>query len=975
MSRAFHLRRNQPVVTTFVVAAFLWSATPTLADNYVTYAPIGPAFASSDTNATAFIHHSILTVGTQQFVTYYNNNENVTVARRTLGDDNWDVYPTSFTAYDVSDGHDVISFGIDGAGYMHLSWGMHNNSLLYAKSTAPVTGSNAIAFTGVIAMTGFENTVCYPQFYELPDGDLLYFFREGGSGDGDSYWDRYDVSAGTWHTVHGGTGQSPFFRGSPWSPDYNLYPNLAAFDSTGTLHLTGTIRYNDDSPTGQSGFQTNHDVFYFRSFDEAVTWVRMDGTPYTLPISEFGENGDPNTAAEVALTIPEGSSLINQCSMTVDADDRPVFAMYWAPEAALGNHARQYMLGWYDGSQWHTSQITNHATDYDPDGDGTNEPIPESQLFNYRMSRPAVLVDDDNRVFVLYSDYHRGGVVTAAWSDDRVHWNFVDLTNEDAGGWEPTVDMVMWQTEHQAHMLYLPTGHNSVETAQVLMWDAAAFIADPPQPPAVGPGVVLLADTFESTILGDAATQAGALAPATYTTNGASSDAGNGLLRLNVASSAGSGYVSPLIDLTTAGIASAGGYMVTLTGVDPVVGGDGTSSDWFGVSVLRTNTSGTDPIVLNSPYAMLLRDDGEAAAFTSGMTVLQQIVDPTPPQAYAQRFVVEYLTNDGTGPARVSSFVSLPATDTVIYAHNFDGSGGALNGTAVDVGGATWQAGAAFRDNGAVNTVVSSTANGQAAFLPFAPESGYIYTLAVEVENHYADWIACGFLPALPPGGDWTATDYTVRHSNNGAYAWMLTRESTGDNQQAFCGPSTASQAFSGNLVTTATPVEITIVLDTRAATWTAQFFLNGVSRGVYNLGSGANTSIGGVGFSRDRNATTGTGGLVDNFLLTVSAGSATLDNLALVHTAVLPNAPLTARFFTLEARNAFSAVEALEVRALVPGDANLDCIVDLLDANTLFDALGGSGERLDGDFTLDERLDLEDVAILQQNYGFGLTR
>jgi hypothetical protein len=28
----------------------------------------------------------------------------------------------------IADGHDVISLGIDGDGYMHLSWGMHGDA-------------------------------------------------------------------------------------------------------------------------------------------------------------------------------------------------------------------------------------------------------------------------------------------------------------------------------------------------------------------------------------------------------------------------------------------------------------------------------------------------------------------------------------------------------------------------------------------------------------------------------------------------------------------------------------------------------------------------------------------------------------------------------------------------------------------------------------------------------------------------------
>jgi hypothetical protein len=35
--------------------------------------------------------------------------------------------------------------------------------------------------------------VTYPKFQTLPDGDVLFLFREGGSGNGDWYLHRYDT--------------------------------------------------------------------------------------------------------------------------------------------------------------------------------------------------------------------------------------------------------------------------------------------------------------------------------------------------------------------------------------------------------------------------------------------------------------------------------------------------------------------------------------------------------------------------------------------------------------------------------------------------------------------------------------------------------------------------------------------------------------------------------------------------------------
>lgn len=220
------------------------------------------------------------------------------------------------------------------------------------------------------------------------------------------------------------------------------------------------------------------------------------------------------------------------------------------------------------------------------------------------------------------------------------------------------------------------------------------------------------------------------------------------------------------------------------------------------------------------------------------------------------------------------------SAQTVIYNHSFSGSGGPLNGTPETVSGTLWQAGDVFLDNGVVQTLVAGSANGQAAWLPFSPANGLIYTATATILNTQPNWIAFGFMPATPPGGlSWTDTSFQVRHSNNGAYLWALTRNNpTQNDQQAFVGPNTSGglSNFNGDLVDSSQPVEIKIVLDTTAPTWTAEFFLNGVSREVVNVPDAAKTAIGGIGFSRDRNATDNPGGQIQSFSLTVIPEPAT---------------------------------------------------------------------------------------------------
>lgn len=227
----------------------------------------------------------------------------------------------------------------------------------------------------------------------------------------------------------------------------------------------------------------------------------------------------------------------------------------------------------------------------------------------------------------------------------------------------------------------------------------------------------------------------------------------------------------------------------------------------------------------------------------------------------------------GLAWAATIALAASQAAAAVIYQENFSRTGAALNGKAVGPTAANWAAGSAYLDNGTVGTVVGS-ATGQAAHLPFAPQSGTVYTLKASILNTFADWIGVGFFPALPSGGSWTATNSAMRHSNANGYAWGLTRNNaTANDQEFFNGNNTNNPlaGVNGDLVNPLAAVDVKIVLDTTAATWTATYFLNGVQRGTTQaLPAGANTGIGGVGFSRTSNGSAGTGGVVSNFELSV---------------------------------------------------------------------------------------------------------
>jgi hypothetical protein len=446
----------------------------------------GYAYAgASAINAVAFICSGLMTVSNQQFFAYYGRhqtdpsyayNNTIWIARRTLGSSVWQVFRTTFTADDITDGHDVVVFGIDGGGYMHLSWGMHDANLHYARSTAPVVGSQSVSFGPDLGtMTGVETSVTYPQFFALPNGDLLFLYRIGASGGGDTWLNRWSVAGQTWTNVNA-SGGSPiqFIKGLWPSTNYNAYPNMPCLDAAGNFYLVWTWR---ETPA----YQSNHDLNFAKSTDGGITWRRFDNTPYDLPISKSGESGDPNTVAEVIVPIPQNYSLINQAGMSLDAFNNPVVATWWAPGSGTNNYRRQYMVAFPDtNGLWQTRQISNR----------TNDP-PGTMMLDSAvrdLGRPVVVCDQQDRLIVLYRDNFGSNGLTLAYSLPyaldplRTNWTTLDLTTDNLGNYEPVIDLARWQRDNVLDMVYQPSSGegyapptNTASPIGVLEWNAAAY--------------------------------------------------------------------------------------------------------------------------------------------------------------------------------------------------------------------------------------------------------------------------------------------------------------------------------------------------------------------------------------------------------------------------------------------------------------------------------------------------------------------
>jgi hypothetical protein len=274
--------------------------------------------------------------------------------------------------------------------------------------------------------------VTYPQFYALADGDLLFVYRDGRSGSGDTMLNRWDAKRGTWHAV-----AHPLITGEGAR---NAYVNLFAIDARGGWHLSWVWRESPD-------VASNHDIMYAFSPDQGHTWRSSDGRAYTLPITA--------KSAEIAWAVPQAHELINQTSMTADDAGHPMVATYWRAE---GSEVPQFHLVWHDGSRWRDNQVGTRSQPFRLSGGGTKR-IP--------VSRPLVIAGK-GAVHVIFRDEERGPGISVATSADAAHavWRVRTLSSTPVGQWEPTHDAVAWQRDGKLYLFVQFVGQGDGESLE-----------------------------------------------------------------------------------------------------------------------------------------------------------------------------------------------------------------------------------------------------------------------------------------------------------------------------------------------------------------------------------------------------------------------------------------------------------------------------------------------------------------------------
>lgn len=379
--------------------------------------PVTEAWAGNSVNAVVFRKNSVVTHGKTQFTAFYNQQGKLVLAKRTLNTKKWEISETQYSG-NIRDAHNTISIMTDGDGFLHVSWDHHGHKLNYARSVAPLS----LQLSEKIPMTGnYETNVTYPEFFRMPDGNLIFMYRDGQSGRGNLVLNAYDLKTQKWNQLHSNLIDGEKKQNAYWQ---------ACVDKAGVIHLSWVWRATWD-------VSTNHSMCYARSADGGKNWEKSTGVKYALPINAAN--------AEYAIHIPQRSELINQTSMTTDDNGNPFIATYWRDS---NSEIPQYRIIYNINGEWKTNNTGFRTTAFSLSGGGTKS-IP--------IARPQILVKGKGtkaKVTLIFRDSERDSKVSKASCNSlsKNLWKITNLTNFSVNAWEPSYDTELWRTCAKLHL-------------------------------------------------------------------------------------------------------------------------------------------------------------------------------------------------------------------------------------------------------------------------------------------------------------------------------------------------------------------------------------------------------------------------------------------------------------------------------------------------------------------------------------------
>lgn len=295
----------------------------------------------------------LYTHGDRQYIAYYNANRNMVVGQRNLNENNFQLHIMPPTSREEAggtstvlgwDSHNFVTIGIDKQGYIHLSGNVHVHPLTYFRSTAP---NDISTLQQVFEMVGTEeDRTTYPHFMLTKEDEMLYHYRDGGSGNGNEIYNIYSTESNSWSRML----DVPLTDGQGLMNAYQTQPRVM---KDGWYHMYWVWRDTPDC-------STNHDLSYMKSKD-LKNWYNAFGTQIKMPATL-------DQKSLIVDPIPPTGGIINLAAkMVLDESNNPVFVYH--KYDSMGN--LQFYSARITGDHWLYKQITNWDYRWEFSGNGS----------------------------------------------------------------------------------------------------------------------------------------------------------------------------------------------------------------------------------------------------------------------------------------------------------------------------------------------------------------------------------------------------------------------------------------------------------------------------------------------------------------------------------------------------------------------------------------------------------------------------
>ncbi len=411
------------------------------------------------------VRFCLLTHGQQQYVAYYNQKHQMVVAQRQVGQRNWQ--KVELPTHVGWDSHNYVTMAVDAAGCLHVAGNMHCVPLIYFRSQKRAD----ITTLKQLPMTGEEEQRCtYPRFLTDADGNLLFNYRSGRSGNGKRLYNRYDVDNNRWSRFL----DTPLFEGQG---KRNAYPEGPQKGPDGLFHMAWVWRDTPDCAT-------NHHLSYARSRD-LKHWETAAGKPVELPL----------TLEQTELwvdPIPVNGGIINGCEkLAFDSEQRPILAYHKLDK----NGHMQIFVARFEVGQWKNHAITAWEKNIQFGGGGS------MPFIGISIGRLEKLAPDKFFISYRHNDYGSGRVVlrddTLEPIDEKV--TIVSPYPRELRKPTLTFEGLVVRMAEDLGVSYDPRDPRGPDTRFVLRWETLGPNRDRPRDPPLPPASTLKLVTLERT--------------------------------------------------------------------------------------------------------------------------------------------------------------------------------------------------------------------------------------------------------------------------------------------------------------------------------------------------------------------------------------------------------------------------------------------------------------------------------------------